>query len=188
MEAVKQFTAPLTRDAVRSLKTGDVLELSGVVYTARDAAHQRIQNALAEGRQPPVDFANQFVFYAGPCPAKPGRPIGSIAATTSMRMDGFVEMMFRLGMLGMIGKGGRSEFVPPLCRQYGGVYLLGVGGASALISRQVKSCAVAAYEDLGTESIKRLEVEGLRLVVGIDAEGRVFQDEQIRLYRRYSCP
>jgi fumarate hydratase subunit beta len=100
-----------------------------------------------------------------------------------MRMDGFVEMTFELGLVGMIGKGDRSAFVPGLCKKYGGIYFLGTGGASALISKQVKSCEVVAWEDLGTESVKKLEVEKLRLIVGIDSQGRVFQDREIAKYR-----
>jgi fumarate hydratase subunit beta len=184
MQPTIQLKTPLTRDAVQDLKIGDILELTGVIYTARDAAHKRMQLALAEHRPLPVDFTNQLIFYAGPCPAKPGRAVGSIAPTTSMRMDSFVEMTFQLGMLGMIGKGDRSGFVPELCKKYGGLYLLSIGGASALISNQVKTCEVVAYEDLGTESIKRLEVEKLRLIVGIDTQGRVFQAEEIKKYRR----
>ena len=110
--------------------------------------------------------------------------MGSIAPTTSARMDCFVEMTFKLGMLAMIGKGDRADYVPELCRKYGGVYLLSIGGASAMISDQVKKCEVIAYDDLGTESIKRLEVEKLRLIVGIDSTGAVFQTQQIALYRR----
>ena len=184
MQSIIQLKTPLTKTDIASLKIGDILELTGTIYTARDAAHKRMQTALNEGKSQPIDFTNQFVFYAGPCPAKPGRVMGSIAPTTSMRMDSFVEMTFRLGMLGMIGKGERSDFVPDLCKKYSGVYLLSIGGASALISNQVKSCEVVAYEDLGTESIKRLEVEKLRLIVGIDANGRVFQEEQIKIYRK----
>ncbi|MCL1992504.1 MAG: FumA C-terminus/TtdB family hydratase beta subunit [Spirochaetes bacterium] len=181
---VKQFKTPLTKADMASLEIGDIIELTGTIYTARDAAHKRMQTTLNEGGQQPLDFANQFVFYAGPCPTKPGRTMGSIAPTTSMRMDSFVEMTFQLGMLGMIGKGDRSDFVPGLCKKYGGVYLLSIGGASALISNQVKSCEEVAYKDLGPESIKRLEVEKLRLIVGIDTQGRVFQEEQIKLYKR----
>ncbi|MCL2000792.1 MAG: FumA C-terminus/TtdB family hydratase beta subunit [Planctomycetes bacterium] len=183
MQNAIQLHTPLTKDDMRFLNIGDILELTGVIYTARDAAHKRMETGLAENQPPPVDFTNQFIFYAGPCPAKPGRVIGSIAPTTSMRMDCFVEMTFRFGMLGMIGKGERSDFVPGLCREYGGIYLLSIGGASALISNQVKNCEVVAYEDLGPESIKRLEVEKLRLIVGIDAKGRVFQAEQKKLYQ-----
>jgi fumarate hydratase subunit beta len=184
MESIKQLRTPLTKDAMKVLKIGDVLELTGTIYTARDEAHKRIQMGYAERRAPPLDMTNQFIFYAGPCPTKPGRIMGSIAPTTSMRMDGFVEMMFELGMLGMIGKGDRSDFVPELCKRYGGVYLLSFGGAAALIANQVKACTVVAYQDLGTESIKRLEVETLRLIVGIDTQGRVFQTEQIQKYKR----
>jgi fumarate hydratase subunit beta len=184
METVEQLLMPLTKDDMRSLKIGDIVELTGIIYTARDAAHKRIQLALAEHKAPPVDFSDRFIFYAGPCPAKPGHAVGPIAATTSMRMDSFVEMTFQLGILGMIGKGDRSDFVSELCKKYGGVYFLSVGGASALISKQVTKCEVVAYEDLGTESIKRLEVEKLRLIVGIDTEGRVFQPEQIAKYKR----
>ena len=184
MESMIRLETPVSREQIRALRIGDVLELSGTVYTARDAAHKRIQTLLADGGKPPVDFDGQLIFYAGPCPTKPGRAMGSIAPTTSMRMDSFLEMSFQLGALGTIGKGDRSDFVPELCRRYGGVYLLSIGGASAMISRQVKSCEVVAYEDLGTESIKRLRVERLRLIVGIDSEGRVFQSEQIARYRR----
>jgi fumarate hydratase subunit beta len=184
MDTIIQLKTPLAKEDLRQLKIGDILELSGTIYTARDAAHQRIETALAAGKEPPVDFTNQLIFYAGPCPTKPGRTMGSIAATTSIRMDGFVEMTFRLGILGMIGKGERSGFVSALCKKYGGVYLLSTAGAAALISNQVTACTVAAWEDLGTESIKKLEVEKLRLVVGIDTEGRVFQTEQIRRYKR----
>jgi fumarate hydratase subunit beta len=177
MQPTIQLQTPLTKADIANLAIGDILELTGTIYTARDAAHKRMQLALGEGRNQPIDFTNQLIFYAGPCPAKPGRAVGSIAPTTSMRMDSFVEMTFKLGMLGMIGKGDRSDFVPSLCKQYGGVYLLSIGGASALISNQVKTCTVVAYEDLGTESIKRLEVEKLHLIVGIDTQGRVFQVE-----------
>jgi fumarate hydratase subunit beta len=184
MQPTIQLTTPLTKADIASLKIGDILELTGTIYTARDAAHKRMQLAHNEHQSQPVDFTNQFIFYAGPCPTKPGRTMGSIAPTTSMRMDSFVEMTFQLGMLGMIGKGDRSDFVPGLCKKYGGVYLLSIGGASALISNQVKTCQVVAYEDLGTESIKRLEVEKLRLIVGIDTQGRIFQAEQIKKYQR----
>jgi fumarate hydratase subunit beta len=179
-----QLHTPLAKADMANLEIGDILELTGIIYTSRDAAHKRMETAWKEGKPLPVDLKNQFIFYAGPCPAKPGRPVGSIAPTTSMRMDSFVEMTFELGMLGMIGKGERSDFVPPLCKKYGGVYLLSIGGASALISHQVKKYDVVAWEDLGTESVKRLEVEKLRLIVGIDTRGRVFQSREIAKYRR----
>jgi len=178
-----QLKTPLTKADMANLEIGDIIELTGIIYTARDAAHKRLESIWKEQKPLPMDFKNQFIFYAGPCPARPGHPVGSIAPTTSMRMDCFVEMTFELGMLGMIGKGDRSEFVPGLCKKYGGVYLLSIGGASAIISRQVKKCEVIAWEDLGTESIKRLEIEKFRLVVGIDSQGKVFQDREIAKYR-----
>lgn len=184
MNEIIQLQTPLTKDDIKNLNIGDVLELTGTIFTARDAAHKRMQAALAEGKPQPIDFKDQLIFYAGPCPTKPGRTMGSIAPTTSIRMDSFVEMTFQLGMLGMIGKGDRSDFIPDLCKKYGGVYLLSIGGASAMISNQVKTCDVVAYEDLGTESIKRLGVEKLRLIVGIDTKGRVFQMEEIAKYKR----
>ena len=184
MENIIKLATPLTKADMKNLHIGDVLELTGTVYTARDAAHKRMEAAWKAGEAMPIDWRDQFVFYAGPCPAKPGRASGSIAPTTSMRMDSFVEMSFDIGMLGMIGKGDRSDFVADYCRKYGGVYLLSIGGASALISDQVKRVEVVAYEDLGTESIKRLTVENLRLIVGIDTNGDVFQDREIAKYRR----
>jgi hydro-lyases, Fe-S type, tartrate/fumarate subfamily, beta region len=181
---IRQLKTPLTKEDIKSLKIGDIIELTGSIYTARDAAHKRMEKALEENKPMPVDFKDQLIFYAGPCPTKPGRAMGSIAPTTSMRMDCFVEMTFKLGMFGMIGKGERSDYVSDLCKKYEGVYLLSIGGASAMISDQVKTCDVVAYDDLGTESIKKLGVEKLRLIVGIDSEGRVFQQEEIKKYRR----
>jgi len=178
-----QLQMPLSKNDITNLQIGDVIELSGNIITARDAAHKRIQETLAKSEPLPMDFNGQIVFYAGPCPPKPGRVMGSIAPTTSMRMDNFVEMTFKIGMIGMIGKGERSDFVSELCKKYCGLYLLSIGGASALISNQIKACETVAYEDLGTESIKRLTVEKLRLIVGIDTQGRVFHTEQQQKYR-----
>lgn len=175
---------PLTKEVVQELEIGDIIYLTGYVYTARDAAHNRIKSTLAEGGELPIDFNGKIIFYAGPCPTKPGRNMGSIAPTTSMRMDSYVEMTFGLGVAAMIGKGDRADYVADLCKEYGGLYLLSIGGASAMISEQVKSCEVIAYDDLGTESIKKLYVENLRLIVGIDTKGNVFQDREIQKYRK----
>jgi fumarate hydratase subunit beta len=184
MESVFQISSPFTKEDFRNLRIGDTFEFSGNIYTARDASHKRLHDALEKGCDIPIDLTNQFIFYAGPCPAKPGRIIGPIAPTTSMRMDSFVEMVFRLGVVGTIGKGERSGFVSELCKKYGGVYLLSIGGASALISNHIKSCEVVAYDDLGTESIKKLRVENLRLIVGIDTQGRSFHENQVNKYKR----
>jgi fumarate hydratase subunit beta len=183
MSEVLQFNMPLSKEDIKNLCIGDTLELSGDIITGRDAAHKRIQETLAKKEPLPMDFNGQIVFYAGPCPPKPGKAIGSVAPTTSMRMDAFVEMTFQVGMVGMIGKGERSDFVPELCKKYGGLYLLSIGGASALISNQVTASVVVAYDDLGTESIKRLTVDKLRLIVGIDTKGKVFHTEQRAKYQ-----
>lgn len=175
---------PLTREDVEKLRIGDVIYLTGYVYTSRDAAHKRFRTCLEEGKDLPIDLKDKTIFYAGPCPTKPGRTMGSIAPTTSARMDQFVEMTLKLGVTAMIGKGDRADYVADLCKKYGGVYLLSIGGASAMISDQVKSCEVIAYEDLGTESIKKLYVENLRVIVGIDTNGDVFQTREIEKYRK----
>lgn len=179
-----QVQLPLTKEELKRYEIGDVLYLTGYVYTARDAAHKRFAQLVAEGKPLPIDLKGQVIFYAGPCPTKPGRTMGSIAPTTSMRMDGFVKMTLDQGVVAMIGKGDRADYVADLCREYGSAYLLSIGGASAMISNQVKSCEVVAYEDLGTESVKKLYVEGLRVIVGIDTKGQVFQKREIAKYRK----
>ena len=181
-EIIKLKT-PLTKADIEKLNIGDIIELTGVIYTARDAAHKRIKENIENNREQPIEFENQIIFYVGPTPAKPGEVIGSAAPTTSLRMDKYVEMSFKLGILGMIGKGERADYVADLCKKYKGIYFLSIGGASAMIANQIKECNVIAYEDLGTESIKRLYVENLRLIVGIDTKGKVFQNEQVKKYR-----
>jgi fumarate hydratase subunit beta len=178
------LSLPLSKEDVKDLEIGDVVYLTGYLYTSRDAAHKRFEQTLAKGEELPVNFDGQTIFYAGPCPTKPGRTMGSIAPTTSMRMDQYVEMMFKVGMTAMVGKGDREPYVADLCKQYGGVYLLSIGGASAMISNQVKSYEVVGYEDLGTESIKKLHVENLQVIVGIDSKGNVFQDREIEKYKK----
>lgn len=180
---VIKLTTPLTKEDVKKLKIGDVIELTGNIYTARDAAHRRLKENFENDSPQPIDFKDQIIFYVGPTPPKPGRVIGSAAPTTSARMDKYVELTGKLGVLGMIGKGERADYVADLCKEYGMVYLLSIGGASAMIANQIKECEVVAYEDLGTESIKRLYVENMRLIVGIDTEGRVFQEEQVKKYK-----
>ena len=178
------LTLPLTRKDLEPLRAGDVVYLSGPLYTARDAAHKRIADAVAAGRTPPVDLTDAAIFFTGPCPARPGDAIGPLSPTTSLRMDRFTEGMFKLGMTAMIGKGSRTPEVAALCRQYGGVYFLGIGGAAALIAGNVASCEIAAYEDLGAEAIRRLTVRDMKVFVGIDSQGTVLQDIEIPKYRR----
>ncbi|MDR2602704.1 MAG: fumarate hydratase C-terminal domain-containing protein [Spirochaetaceae bacterium] len=183
-QKIKEIKPPFGKKEAAALRAGDTALFCGVIYTARDAAHKRIQDSIFNGEKPPLDLENQIIFYAGPSPAPPGRVIGSIAATTSERMDCFLETIFKLGVCGTIGKGERSPLAVSLCKKYGGVYFLSVGGAAALTSSLVKSCSEEAYADLGSESIKRLEVENLPLIVGIDSLGGVFGPSEIEKYSR----
>ncbi len=184
MSKIIEIKTPLTKEDIKKLNCGDILEITGTIYTARDAAHKKLEEAISKGEKLPVDFRNQFIFYAGPCPTKPNRVIGSVAPTTSMRMDNYVEMTFEMGLLGTIGKGERSEEVSNLCKKYQGVYLVSFGGAAAIISECIKKVEVVAYEELGTESIKKLEVEKMRLIVGIDSKGRNLHKEEIAKYKK----
>ncbi len=175
---------PLTREVVEELNIGDVLELTGYLYTARDAAHKRMVETIERGGKPPIELDNQTIFYAAPCPAPPDKPIGSIGPTTSVRMDPYVETLLKEGLIAMIGKGDRSYYIPPLMKKYKAVYLLGLGGAAAIMARKVKEAREIAYVDLGAESIKELYVENLKVIVGIDTKGRILQEEGIAKYRK----
>lgn len=175
---------PLTKDFIETLNIGDVLELTGYIYTARDAAHKRMVDSIERNEDIPIDLENMTIFYAGPCPAPPGKPMGSVGPTTSVRMDPFVETLLKEGLIAMIGKGDRSDYIPPLMEEYKAVYLLGIGGAAANIATKVKSSKEIAYEDLGPESIKELYVEDLKVIVGIDTKGRILHEEGIAKYRR----
>lgn len=165
------ITTPVTRDMARSLKAGDIVEITGVIYTARDAAHKRMLENLDKGIPLPVDLTDNTIYFAGPAPAKPGEAIGSVGPTTSYRMDAYSPRTIELGLTCMIGKGARNKAVTDAMKKYGAVYIGAVGGAGALISECVKSCEVVAYEDLGSEAIHRLEVEAFPGIVIIDSEG-----------------
>lgn len=162
----------------KALRAGDVIKYSGVIYTARDAAHLRMKNMI-DGKEPlPVDFKDSFIYYAGPTPTKPGMAVGSIGPTTSCRMDKFIDYMPTLGIKGMIGKGPRDKSVQDACKKYGLVYLIATGGAGALLSKRVVAANEVAFNDLGCESIKRLEVKDFPLIVAYDTEGNsVFERE-----------
>ena len=168
----KKLQTPLSSEAIRALSAGDSVLITGIVYTARDAAHKRLVEMIERGEKLPFDFAGQIVYYAGPTPARPGRPIGSVGPTTSGRMDAYTPFMIEHGLKVMIGKGLRNEAVRESIRAHGGLYLVAVGGAAALISRSVTSAEVIAFPDLGTEAIRRLEVVDFPAVVGIDSQGR----------------
>ncbi|HIR48124.1 MAG TPA: fumarate hydratase C-terminal domain-containing protein [Candidatus Caccousia avicola] len=158
-------------EAAKTLRAGDNILLSGVIYTARDAAHKRIAALLDEGKEPPFPLRGSAIYYAGPTPAPDGLPIGSCGPTTSSRMDVFTPRLLDLGLTAMIGKGGRSPAVCEAIRRNGAVYLCAIGGAGALAAQAVRSVEVIAFEDLGCESVKRLVVEDFPLVVGIDCVG-----------------
>lgn len=169
---MRHLTAPLTEANVLSLHAGEHVLLSGVVYTARDAAHLRMMDCIARGEALPVDLAGQVIYYAGPTPTPPGKPVGSIGPTTSTRMDASTPTLLARGLRGMIGKGQRSAEVIAAMQEHPAVYFAAVGGAAALMAACVTSCEVVAWDDLGPESVKRLTLRELPLVVAADAYGR----------------
>ena len=172
----KHITLPLTKEAINELKAGDYVFLSGVIYTARDAAHKRMDETLNEGKELPVDIKNNTIYYMGPSPAREGRPIGSAGPTTASRMDKYAPRLLDLGLLGMIGKGRRSEAVKDAIIRNGAVYFAAVGGAGALLSKAIVSSEVVAYDDLGTEAIRKLTVKDFPVIVVIDNKGNNLYD------------
>ncbi len=162
---------PMSREEARKLKAGDSVLLSGVIYTARDAAHKRLCELAAQGKDLPLDVKDAVIYFVGPTPAKPGEVIGSAGPTTAYRMDAYSPTLIGLGLTGMIGKGKRSEAVVAAMKEHGAVYFGAIGGCGALLSRCIKKAEVIAYEDLGAEAIRRLEVENFPVVVIIDSEG-----------------
>lgn len=167
----RHINLPLTDNDARSLRAGDYVYLTGVLYTARDAAHKRMYEALDAGQELPVDLNGQVVYYLGPTPARPGHVIGSAGPTTSSRMDKYAPRLLDLGLKGMVGKGKRTQEVIDAIVRNGAVYFAAVGGAGALLSKCIKEAEVVAYDDLGTEAIRRLRVENLPVIVVIDSEG-----------------
>jgi fumarate hydratase subunit beta len=163
--ATINIKTPLDEETIKKLKAGDQVFISGLIYTARDAAHKRLVEALDKGEKLPFDLTNQTVYYMGPSPAKPGQVIGSAGPTTSGRMDSYAPRLMAAGLKGMIGKGNRSQAVKDAIRKYKAVYFAAIGGAGALISRSIKKAEVIAYEDLGAEAIRRLEVENFPVTV-----------------------
>ena len=162
---------PLSREQARQLKAGDSCLISGVIYTARDAAHKRLCELAEQGKPLPVDMKDAVIYYVGPTPARPGEAIGSAGPTTSYRMDAYSPTLIALGETGMIGKGKRGPEVIAAMKEHGAVYFGAIGGCGALLSQCVKKAEIVAYEDLGAEAIRRLEVEDFPVVVIIDSEG-----------------
>ena len=166
-----KLNTPLTREAARDLKAGDSCLISGMIYTARDAAHKRLCELVAAGKELPFDIKDSIIYFVGPTPAKPGQAIGSAGPTTSYRMDAYSPMLIEQGLTGMIGKGKRGAEVVDAMKTHGAVYFGAIGGCGALLSKCIKKAEVVAYEDLGAEAIRRLEVEDFPAIVIIDSQG-----------------
>lgn len=179
----KYIKAPLCQEDIDCLRAGDYVSITGTIYTARDAAHKRMYEALQEGKELPVAMENNIIYYMGPSPAREGRPIGSAGPTTSSRMDKYTPALFALGLKGIIGKGKRSKEVIDTITEHQGVYFAAVGGAGALLSKSIKACEIVAYEDLGTEAIHKLEVENFPVIVVIDQWGNNLYETAIEEYR-----
>ena len=167
----RKITLPLTEELAKSLKAGDRVLLTGIIYTSRDAGHKRMCESLAKGEELPIDPMNATIYYVGPTPAKPGTVIGSAGPTTSGRMDAYAPTLMSVGARGMIGKGARLPEVVDAMKKYSGVYFGAIGGAGALLAKCIKSAKLIAYEDLGAEALRELYVEDMPLMVIIDSEG-----------------
>ena len=179
----KYIEVPMNKEKAASLRAGDYVYLTGTIYTARDAAHKRMQETLAEGGILPLDPADNIIYYMGPSPAREGRPIGSAGPTTASRMDKYTPELLDLGLIGMIGKGKRSSEVKDAMVRNGAVYFASVGGAGALLSKSITQSEVIAYDDLGTEAIRRLHVEKFPVIVVIDSLGNDLYETAIEAYK-----
>lgn len=183
-DGIKELRTPLSDTDVMSLKAGDRVRISGVIYTARDAAHGRLAPLVEKGQRLPIDVKGQIIYYTGPSPARPGGVIGSVGPTTASRMDKFTPALLGLGLKGTIGKGYRGQPVKDALRQHRAVYFGSIGGAGAVLSEFVKKAEIVAYEDLGTEAIRRLEVEGFPAIVLYDCHGGDLYQEGQKVYAR----
>ncbi len=181
-----RLKTPLKDEDVEKLKIGDRVLISGTIYTGRDAAHKRLFDLLREGRELPFEIKGQVIYYVGPTPAKPGQVFGSAGPTTSYRMDAYSPALIERGLKGMIGKGMRSEAVKEAMKRYKAVYFAATGGAGALLAKRIKKAEVVAYEELGPEAIRKLEVEDLPVIVVNDVRGGDLYLEGERKYRRAS--
>ncbi|RKX70481.1 Fe-S-containing hydro-lyase [candidate division WOR-3 bacterium] len=166
-----RLKTPLSEEDILKLKIGDRVLLSGIIYSARDTAHKRLVELIDKGEPTPIDLKGQVIYYVGPAPAKPGYPIGPAGPTTSVRMDPYTPKILSRGVKGLIGKGNRTQPVIDALKKWKAVYFVAIGGAAALISKRIKSAKVVAYEDLGTEAIREMEVEDFPLIVANDAHG-----------------
>lgn len=176
----RRISAPVSPEDRKSLKAGDYVYLTGTIYTARDAAHKRMQEALDEGKPLPVELEGNVIYYMGPSPAREGRPIGSAGPTTASRMDKYTPRLLDLGMGAMIGKGKRSKAVMDAIVRNGAVYFAAVGGAGAILSKCILSSKIVAYEDLGTEAVRRLAIQDFPVVVVMDALGNNLYETAVK--------
>ena len=182
-EGVKHVRLPFTKEQALALKSGDNVLISGAIYTARDAAHKRMQEALDRGEALPVSLENNIIYYMGPSPAREGRPIGSAGPTTASRMDKYTPRLLDLGLKGMVGKGKRTREVQEAIVRNGAVYFAAVGGAGALLSKRILSSQVIAYDDLGAEAVRKLTVENFPVIVVIDSQGNNLYETAAQEYR-----
>ncbi len=182
MDKIK-INTPLTYDVIKSLNSGDQVLLSGKIFTARDAAHQKLVEMIERSETLPIDFEGQVIYYAGPSPAKPGEVIGACGPTTSYRMDDLTEPLLKKGLKGMIGKGDRNVHVVSCIQEYGAVYFAAIGGAGALISGCIKSNTVIAFDELGAEALRCLEVVDMPVIVAIDSLGNNLYQTQPQKYK-----
>lgn len=183
-EQDKHLKVPFDREEAVKLRAGDYVYLSGTIYTARDAAHKRMYETLREKGELPFDLQNNVIYYMGPSPAREGRPIGSAGPTTASRMDKYAPALLDLGLRGMIGKGKRNAAVVDAIIKNGAVYFAAVGGAGALLSRSIISSETIAYDDLGTEAIRRLEIQDFPVIVVVDSEGNNLYETAILQYAK----
>ena len=178
------INAPLSREDAAKLKSGDYVYITGTIYTARDAAHKRMYEALQNNQSLPINMENNIIYYMGPSPAREGSPIGSAGPTTASRMDKYAPELLDLGLRGMIGKGKRTEAVRDAIVRNGAVYFAAVGGAGALLSKSILSSEVVAYDDLGTEAIRKLEVKDFPVIVVIDKDGNNLYETAVKAYEQ----
>lgn len=180
----RHILAPIRKEELADLKAGDYVYITGTIYTARDAAHKRMQETLDRGESLPIELENNLIYYMGPSPAREGRPIGSAGPTTASRMDKYAPQLMDLGLAGMIGKGKRSKAVLDSIMRNGAMYFAAVGGAGALLSKSITASEVVAYEDLGTEAIRKLEVKDFPVIVVVDKDGNNLYETAIKEFCR----
>jgi fumarate hydratase subunit beta len=180
----KKITTPLTEATIKDLRAGDSVLITGTIYTGRDLAHKRIFDSIQKGEPTPFDLKGAVIYYVGPSPAKPGKPIGSAGPTTSYRMDAYSPLLIEKGLRGMIGKGNRTKPVLDAITRYGAVYFAAVGGAAALIARSIKAAKTIAYPELGPESVQELSVEDFPAIVINDCHGADLYEQGVAQYRK----